>query len=655
MCGIAGYYSLNRERIDSGRFKSTLDTLIHRGPDDFGYAAINSFSGETLFVEDPEAGGGKVISPDLILGHRRLSIIDLSPAGRQPMTEETGSFWIVYNGEIYNYVEVREELRHLGHLFLTKTDTEVILRAYAQWGEACLSKFNGMFAFALWDVKKRTLFCARDRMGVKPFYYYADDNRFIFASEIKAILAMGVKPEINAQIMYDYLSQGLSDHTEETFFHGIKQLKSGHYISLSQKRLNIQRWWDIADTELEEPSDETYAEKFLEIFTDSIRLRLRSDVPIGTCLSGGLDSSSIVCIANNLMFHGGYSSEVVGERQRTFSSCFEDRKYDERIFIEEVIKKTNAGAHYTFMQGKGLFDLLPKVIWHQDEPFGSTGVIAQWHVMKIAAENGIKVLLDGQGSDEIMAGYHLYFGAFYVDILKRLNIPRFVVELLSYKKVHRRLDYPLLASIAKAALPDLMVALLRRVPYVEKISGKSTIANAWLDGDFNQRYRREYPQRKKFRNALKNHLYSDLLYTRLPALLRYEDRNSMSFSLEARVPFLDYRLVEYVFSLPPSQKIRNGMTKVLLRNAMKGILPETVRTRSDKMGYETPESVWFRSILKDQITDMIESDSFRNIGYFNVAEVKKEFKRYCGGKRVISSSIWKWINIYYWEKLFIHG
>ncbi len=653
MCGIAGYFSLNREKIDTKRFEFLLDTIKHRGPDDFGYAVFNSDLRKSRFVEDPNSLNGIDFTPDLIFGHRRLSIIDLSPSGRQPMTDEKGNFWIVFNGEIYNYIELREELKSFGFNFRTHSDTEVILKAYEHWGEGCLNKFNGMFSFALWDVKEKRLFCARDRMGVKPFYYYVDKDRFVFASEIKAFLEVDIERNANEQIVYDYLSQGLIDHTDDTFFYGIKQLSPAHYLVLSEGKVDIRRWWDIEDNKLTDLSDDEYARRFYELFEDSIRLRLRSDVPIGTCLSGGLDSSSIVCIANKLMFQGDYHREIVGDRQRTFSSCFEDRKYDERVFIEEVIQKTNARSYYIFPEGKELFDLIPKVIWHQDEPFGSTSIFAQWHVMKLARENGVKVLLDGQGADELLAGYHGYFGTYYVDLARSLHILRLFAELYFYKKIHKKFQPMIFASVARAILPDSLIAVLRKMPAIRNASKQATIGNVWIDRDFEKVYRREYTFKEKFKSSLKNQLYSLFMYSSLPALLHYEDRNSMAFSIEARVPFLDYRLVEYIFSLPSEQKIRSAMTKVALRNAMKGILPEKVRTRVDKMGFVTPENIWFRSILKDKIIDIIESNEFKNIGYFNVPEVKKKFESHCRGEKDIGFTIWRWINLFLWYEMFI--
>jgi asparagine synthase (glutamine-hydrolysing) len=512
-----------------------------------------------------------------------------------------------------------------------------------------------MFAFGLWDMRTQELFCARDRAGVKPFYYVLDRDRFIFASEIKALLEMDIERSENHRVIYDYLSQGLLDHSDETFFRGVKQLRPAHYMRVSRKGLELQRWWDIEEQELSGLSDDEYAGRFEALFEDSVRLRLRSDVPVGTCLSGGLDSSSIVCVTNRLMSREGFSAVSIGEKQRTFSSCFDDRMYDERPFIEEVTRQTGARPYYTFPQGKDLFDQIAKVIWHQDEPFGSTSIFAQWHVMKLAAENGVKVLLDGQGADELLAGYHGYFGSYYIELARRLRLGSLVKELVDYRKLHGAYQPMIYAAAIRALLPGPLLALLRRMPGIRALARRSAMGTPWLDRDFEKAHRTESPLPAKFRSDLKNHLYSLFMYSSLPGLLHYEDRNSMAFSLEARVPFLDYRLIEYIFSLPSEQKLGSGMTKVVLRNAMKGILPETVRTRVDKMGFVTPETVWFRTILKDAVTSVIASPAFRDLGYFNVPEVRSEFERHCRGERNISFVIWRWINLLLWKDMFLRA
>ena len=412
MCGITGVYSF-KGTVDPMCIKRMTDLLRHRGPDDEGFLAVDSASGKvfSLIGSESKIQGLRIEDfnepADLFLGHRRLSIIDLSSAGHQPMCNEDGSLWIVYNGEIYNYLEIRKELVSLGHRFNSYTDTEVILHAYEEWGADCLSRFNGMWAFAIVDLKKKRIFCARDRAGVKPFYYVYDGKRFCFASEIKAILKMDhFSVEPNEQIIADYLFGGLIDHTRETFFKGIYQLRPGEYLLIENNGLTTKPYWDIEPNEAHFVQEDDYTASFYELLEDSIRLRLRTDVPIGTCLSGGLDSSSIVCLANRLMFNGqSIDPRLVGERQKTFSSCFEDPVYDERKFIELVIDRTGAEKNYVFPQAEALFEDLTKLIWHQDEPFGSITIYAHWNVIRLARKRGVTVLLNGQGADELLAGY----------------------------------------------------------------------------------------------------------------------------------------------------------------------------------------------------------------------------------------------------------
>lgn len=630
MCGIAGIYNLNNEPVSQDTLKRMCEVIKHRGPDD----------------------EGQWMEGNIGFGHRRLSIIDLSSAGHQPMCNEDKTIWLTYNGEIYNYIELRPELEARGHHFKSHTDTEVIIHAYEEYGEDCLNKFNGMFAFCLWDSRQNKLFCARDEFGIKPFYYYFDFRRFLFASEIKSIIEdKTIEKKPNNRIICDYLVYAYLDHTEETFFDGIKQLLPAHYLVIKDGKLSIKRYWDLNPEEKYEPADDVkYAQRFYELFEDSIRLRLRSDVPVGTCLSGGLDSSSIVCVVNNLLRGQTLNVEfankfhIQGLTPRTFSSCFEDKTYDERQFIQEVINKTNVDANFTFPDGKQLFDIIPKVIWHQDEPFGSTSIFAQWHVMQLAREKGVPVLLDGQGADELLAGYHGYYDYYFTDLIKTFQFKRLIKELNLYSKYHSYSKFSTLLRLIRPFLPYRLSSYLKSILKIKMSS--------WLTTDFVKTYQREIVPVQKYKDCLDDHLYQLFTKISLPALLHYEDRNSMAFSVEARVPFLDYRLVEFIFSLPSSQKIRDGITKIVLRNAMKGVLPEKVRMRMDKMGFVTPGDVWFRTVAKDKILEIFNSDSFRNRGYFNVSKIKKEFDTHCRGEKDMHFTVWRWINLELWFQKF---
>ena len=656
MCGITGIYSFKKNIRPEG-IKRMTDLLRHRGPDDEGFLAVKSESGEVypLIGDDSKVEGPRIEDfdkpVDLFLGHRRLAIIDLSSAGHQPMCNEDGSVWIVYNGEIYNYLEIREELVRLGHRVRSKTDTEVALHAYEEWGTGCLTRFNGMWAFALVDLKKKLIFCSRDRAGVKPFYYLYDGTQFCFASEIKALLSIAYSsPEPNDWIVADYLFSGLIDHTRETFFRNIYQLKPGEYLLLKAEKMTVQSYWDIEAKEIKVPRHDAYAERFYELLEDAVRLRLRSDVPIGTCLSGGLDSSSIVFLAHKLMCDSqNIDSRMLGERQKTFSSCFEDPAYDERKYIELVIGQTAAEKNYVFSRGENLLKDLSKLIWHQEEPFGSTSIYAQWNVMRRAKERGVTVLLDGQGGDELLAGYLPSFYPLLGQMIKQMALRRLIREFDAFRKSHRGMPNRFFQGIAAAVLPDWAKLYLQK--YMNSRMG-------WADERFRKRYSRHFPSPRKFKEDLNNYLYHIFRSMILPGLLRYEDRNSMAFSLESRLPFLDYRLVEYIFSLPPEQKLKEGVTKVVLRDAMKGTLPDEIRNRMDKMGFGTPQDIWFRTVLKESISEIIGSKSFAERGYFDVHKVRKAFENHCSGKINISSLIWRWVNLEVWLRTLIdnrHG
>lgn len=658
MCGITGIYNLNNEPVNVETLEKMTTVLKHRGPDDEGYLFANTKEGvheiaggedtpeDVLSSENVYAPKQKIDSVDfttsrfnLGFGHRRLSIIDLSPAGHQPMCNEDGSVWLICNGEVYNYLELIPDLKSKGHIFKSHTDTEVIIHAYEEYGVDCVHKFNGMFAFAIWDNNKKRLFCARDRFGIKPFYYYLDDKKFQFASELKAIIAdPTIKRKPNDEIVYDYLAYGSLDHTENTFFEDINQLQPAHYLIIENSKQKIKRYWDLEPSKVQKGvDDQKCTKKFYELFEDSIKLRLRSDVPVGTCLSGGLDSSSIVCVANKHLKDKS--------KQKTFSSCFENKKYDERKYIQYVIDKTGAETNFTFPSGEELFELIKEVIWHQDEPFGSTSIFAQWHVMKLAKERDVRVLLDGQGADELLAGYHGYYISFFADLIKTFQFKKVLDEINYYSKYH---SYSKLYAIAMAIIylaPPLFKFKIK-VKYITKIK------KGWLNTEFVRANNKSEIHAQKYKSYLHDHLYQ-VLTSGLPALLHYEDRNSMAFSIEARVPFLDYRLVEFVFSLPNNQKINKGVTKIILRNAMKGVLPEEVIKRMDKMGFVTPEDIWFRTVAKDKVLEIINSDSFKKRKYFKIDKIKEEFDAYCKGEKNISSTIWRWINLELWLRRFI--
>lgn len=636
MCGIFGFLDFQNRGGNAQILRAMSHSIAHRGPDDHGYAFFDLLGNQQMVGSQqlPEQEDLNQFNGILALGHRRLSIIDLTEAGHQPMCNESKRIWITYNGEVYNYKELSEELKGKGHFFKSGTDTEVILHAYEEWGIECLSRFNGMWAFALWDMDRKRLFCSRDRFGIKPFYYWFNGKKFIFASEIKAILQDPVFVRSpNHQRIYDYLAYGLLDHTDETCFKDIYQVRGSHYLILECNRednlkLNIRPYWDLSRKEKDPAND--CKERFLGLLEDSIRLHMRSDVPVGTCLSGGLDSSSIVCVARRVL-----NSNI----HKTFSSCFDDQKYDERNFINKVVEVTNSDPHYVFPKAEDLFGEIEDLIWYQEEPFGSTSIYAQWNVFRLAKQNHVKVILDGQGADELLGGYHPFFGYYLGELIRTLQINKLIKEYHHVRTLHQYSHYWLISHILLSVTPWKWNN--RIVSWKEQ----------WVKSNNNLRH--GFVLQQKCKNIFFERIYHSLMDIVLPRLLHYEDRNAMAHSIEARVPFLDYRLVEFVFSLHMDWMIRGGNTKAILREAMKGILPEVIRRRIDKMGFVTPEDIWFKTVLKNQVHEIIGSKSFAERGYFDMKKVKEAYKEHCEGNRNIGSTIWRWVNLELWFRTFI--
>jgi asparagine synthase (glutamine-hydrolysing) len=619
VCGLCGVVALGRppeiETVE--RMAAELD---HRGPDGEG-----SFHGEGV-----------------AFGFRRLAIIDLSDAGRQPFASEDGHLQLVHNGEVYNYRELRAELEAKGHRFRSATDTEVILAAYREWGDACVERFNGMWAFALWDGKRRRLFCSRDRFGVKPFYYRFADGRFVFASELKAFRAdPGASVEPNLRAVRDYVEQGYVDHTAESFFDGIVKLPPAHSLTFDENGVRLRRYWKL------EPQDAPRgdaAESVRALFLDAIRLRLRSDVPIGTCLSGGIDSSAIACAVDYLLRTEAENAKPVGERQRTFTAFFDERGFDERPYARAVVERTKASPHWVSFTGDELVENLPSIVESQDEPFGSTSIVAQWYVMREARGAGLKVMLDGQGADEILAGYHGYFGPFFADLLLRGRVGRLRRELGAYRSLHGAGVGETAVALARPFVPERVRWLARA-----RARGGGTLLHPRLRGLAPTAERNGAPYRDRFRRQL--HLI--LTARGLPELLRYEDRNSMAHSLEARVPFLDYRLVELLFSLEAGELIERGRTKAVLRRALGDLLPPLVRDRVDKIGFVTPEARWLRGALGDLAADVFASRSFADRGFVDAAAARRRLERHRRGEVEAGFELWRALNLELWASTFL--
>lgn len=610
MCGIAGIVSFSQETVDEHRIRTMMQVIKHRGPNDEG-----------VFIRD-----------NVGFGHVRLSILDLTETGHQPMKDETGRYTIILNGEVFNYIELREELKTAGVVFVSDSDTEVLLKGYIHYGRGVLDKLNGMFAFAIYDAQEKEVFAARDRFGVKPFYYYLSDQEFIFASEIPAILAVyGQQNQANEKAIFDYLAFNRTDQTEDTFFEGIKKLQHGHFITIQNNKASIVKWYDLREKVLGRHASSDVSQ-FKELIEDSVKLRLRSEVPVGVCLSGGLDSSTIVSIV----------SDVFGRKDvHTFSSIYQQKhRADESEYINLFNDKL-ANMHFAYPTEASLMDDLRCFIMGHAEPVPSTGPYAQFCTMREASKY-VTVTLDGQGADEELAGYHYFYGLYYKSLLKRGRIVRLMYEIIKYTSLHHS-TYAL-----KSFFFFLLPARMR--------SKARVLERGYLTSNFANKYSQSVISDNLYgAKSLQDALISHFEY-KLEHLLKWEDRNSMQFSLEARTPFLDYRLVEYLLSTEDEAKIKGGYTKILLREATKGLIPEKIRLRADKVGYATPESIWFKSeSWRCEIEKLLDSESFKSRGIIDSEKAKRLFGDFCSGRNNISKDIWKWINLELWYRTFIDG
>ncbi len=630
MCGIAGIYQQDASSIQYEVFRRMSNAIEHRGPDDNGILAFDSESKNLVVDRDfPEESQRFNVA----LSHKRLSIIDLSEDGRQPMPNEDRTLWLIFNGEIYNYIELKSELLTKGHRFFSQTDSEVILHAYEEWGGECLHKLNGMWAFAIFDTKNQNLFCARDRYGIKPFYYTKTGSNFYFASEMKALLCLeDVSSEVDTTKILRYLAWGVTDEDNQTLIKSIKRLAPGHYLNINKDRFETEAWYGLSDRINIKPNSELKnQERFKTLFTDSVRLRMRSDVSVGTCLSGGLDSTAIVRTIHELPQNGFPLS--------TFSAVFEGESMDESRYIRETVEMIQAKAHYVTPKADELLAELEDVIYFQDEPFWSSSVYHHYRVMRLAKEAGVKVLLDGQGADELLAGYDFYFSELILHLLKTGQWRRLQQELSSIARDQHSSQLKLFLHAFSLSLPAQFRFWLQRLLN----SPEKAVINRDLisGGDFYKGYESVTSDRILNRN------FYDFSYT-LPYLLRLEDRNSMAFSLESRVPFLDYRLVEFLFTVPAEQKIRLGETKYLMRKSLQDLLPQSILQRRDKIGFFGPEHRWIRETLNEPIRDTFHSQKMRERGFYNMPVLQKHFERFLTGKENASYVIWRWFNLEKW-------
>jgi asparagine synthase (glutamine-hydrolysing) len=610
MCGICGILG---SEVKARELDAMTAVQHHRGPDDRGVAVL---------------GGGAVG-----LGHNRLSIIDLSEAGHQPMTNGDGRLTIVFNGEVYNYLELKQELS--GYRFRGDSDTEVVLAAYERWGEECPGHFVGMFAFAIWDAEKKHLFCARDRLGVKPFHYVRHGGRFLFASEIKALLAIGVPAEPDEESWGLYLTHGVYELPGSSFFKGVKTLPPAHAMTVTADGIQKQwRYWDLAERAGEplDADDDTAADEVRALLEESVRLRLRADVPVGVMLSGGLDSAAVMTTVDRLLPQGG---EI-----ETFTGVFGDPRYDEDDFSEQVPRQSRWRRNFASFPHDKVWELVDQAIWHQEAPFGGISTLLYHQAHDLAKERGVTVLLEGQGGDELFAGYGYFRPPYYLDLL----------EAGGWRAVRREVR-----KTPRESCDWLSQARFLREGRDKPIyyDGSSHLRSECISGDVRENTALpDYPA--PFGDRLRNALYRDLCVTKLPRVLRMNDRVSMAYSRELRQPLIDHRLVEYAFRLPGGQKIRAGQGKFLLRHAMRRDLPADLRG-TPKRFVVTPQREWLSGPLAGAVTDIIESREFRERGLFDVAGVRRAWKKFQEGGAENAFFVWQWVNTELWFRRFADG
>jgi asparagine synthase (glutamine-hydrolysing) len=563
MCGIAGIIQKNPSLYQQEQLKKMTGALAHRGPD-----------GEGLWQNE---------EGNVLLGHRRLSIIDLTEAGQQPM-HYAGRYTIIHNGEIYNYIELRASLSEKGYSFYTKTDTEVIAAAYAHWGDLCVDHFDGMFAFAIWDEKEKELFAARDRFGEKPFYYFLDEERFLFASEMKALWAAGIGRIANQQMLFNFITIGYTDNPAqrgEPFFEQIHKLPSGSALKFAaaDHQLSLEKYWDI-DPEIQDRkiTESEALEKFHALLSLSVKRRLRSDVPVGTSLSGGLDSSSVLSLIHEIQ--SSY-------KPTTFTAIFPGFEKDELEFSRRAAGQFGLAQHTVTVTAEDMMNDWEKLCYQQEEPFGSASIYAQYKVFELAGQQQVKVLLDGQGADELLAGYPKYYKWYWQELFRGRKLSR-SGELKAAKEAGVRETFGIKNMIA-AYFPDFATVMMEK-QYLLKAIRQEDLAKDFVRLQSKEAY---YTTPDHF--SLNGVLYFNTCTHGLEELLRYADRNSMAFGREVRLPFLSHELATFIFSLPAHFKIHQGWTKWLLRESMNGKLPAGITWRKDKIGFEPPQKNWMEN------------------------------------------------------------
>lgn len=640
MCGIVGVVDTSGNDIEADMIRCMASTMFHRGPDDDGVYISNS----ELKTHNSKLNIG--------LGHRRLSIIDLSSAGHQPMSNEDGTIWIVFNGEVYNFEELRSELLAKGHTFKSRTDTETIIHLYEEEQERCVKRLRGMFAFGIWDKTNQRLFLARDRVGKKPLYYTISGTTFIFASEIKAILKWkDVNIHLNELSLHHYLTYGYTP-PPDTMFEGIKNLAPSHILVYENNDIRIERYWRLSYIPKEKLNEEDCKDRIISLLTDAVRVRLVSDVPLGVFLSGGIDSSAVVAMMSRLK----------NNRIKTFSIGFDERDYSELKYARLVAKRFNTD-HKELIVKPDLLDILPKLVWHYNEPFGDSSCVPSYYVAKMTREF-VTVALNGDGGDESFGGYERYIGTKLGIYLQFL--PSYVSAMLS-----KSLDILGSMSFMESRKRDIarrrnfFDALSKYRDYEKRYARwMSFFTNEHKESLYSEQFKDRICASDSYRillnlikdsdgfDAVDRVMNTDVLSYLPSDLLVKMDIAAMANSLEARSPFLDHHLMEFCARLPSNYKVRGFHTKYILKKALRGILPDEILKRG-KMGFGVPIGVWFKDRLKDYVEDILLSSSFKSREYFNMDYIKQILGEHTSGKQDHTHRIWALINFELWCRIFI--
>jgi asparagine synthase (glutamine-hydrolysing) len=654
MCGITGVISLNSRPVEPTVLQKMNDVQAHRGPDGEGFVFgwLDSGSFQHAFVSHTDEWDSKV-PIHVGLGHRRLAIIDLSDRGLQPMSSIDHSTWIVFNGEIYNFQQLRSALEARGDTFKSNTDTEVLLQAYLHWGEACLEHLEGMYAFAIWDGRVGRLFCARDRLGIKPFYYSTPNGYFIFASEIKSLLSFpGFEPMPDDDAVFEFLVHSNCDYGERTMLRKVKALSAGHSLTLDigTNRLDMKRYWQLEPHLGPRDGDASQIDGLRALLTQTTQKHLISDVRAGSCLSGGVDSSTVVGLIGKIWKEQPEAATAIGDTFYTFTSCFDYRELDERDYALTVARYIKANPQLVFPSPENFWSDFARLAWHQDMPIFSLAFYAQWCVMRAAKEAGVKVLLDGQGGDEVFGGYAKFRYAYLASLLRSGKFTTAFRELgatlkqgdryvLDIRNGHRYLPNRLRRLLkVDSLLKDALNTDINRL-----VAAESTPGTRWWN------YIASSHSHNGSWTAIQRMQIDDIVLDTLPSQLRFEDRSSMAFSIEARVPLLDHKLVEYGVALPDHLKVNNGWNKFAIRQAMAGLVPDSVRLRQKKLSFPAPDRFWLSRDLRTHVGELIQSD-LRCRKYINLATLRRWYnskesyaantESYLGLFRLLSLEMW---------------